>query len=108
MSPEELRERVGSEVTRLVEALTEDASIDDARERKAALRRKVLDAGPAAATIALADKAAKLEHAQDRPSERRLEHYRKTLDGVEHQYGQSPLSGQLREQLARWDAAGVR
>jgi (p)ppGpp synthase/HD superfamily hydrolase len=103
VSAEELRERFGSEVTRLVQALTEDRSIGDHRARKAALRRQVLDAGPLAATIAVADKAAKLIGEQGRPSARRMQHYRATLEGVEGRYGNSRLSSLLREQLARCD-----
>jgi (p)ppGpp synthase/HD superfamily hydrolase len=99
---EELREQFGPEVTRLVEALTQDESIPKHRARKAALRQQVLDAGPEAATVALADKAAKLSSEQERPKERRLDHYRKTLTGVEQRYGRSRLSERLREQLARF------
>jgi len=106
VSAEELRERFGPDVTRLVEALTEDPSIDDQRERKAALRQKVLAAGPEAATIAVADKAIKLVDADARPSERRLEHYCATLEGVERRYGPSPLSGLLRARLERLHVAG--
>ncbi len=92
----------GPEVVRLVEALTQDAAIDEYRDRKAALRQQILDAGPHAATVAMADKLAKLEGARQRPRKRRLAHYRATLDGIEERYGRSPLSERLREQLARW------
>jgi (p)ppGpp synthase/HD superfamily hydrolase len=101
VSAEEVQDRFGPEVAGLVEALTEDPSIDDPRERKAALRRQILDAGPAAATIAVADKVAKLGEQQAHHSDQRLEHYRATLDGVERRYGHSRLSGLLRERLAR-------
>ncbi len=102
VSSNELLDRFGWDVTRLVQAATEDGDIDDYRDRKAALRKEILDAGPQAATIALADKLAKLEVARQRPRKRRLAHYRATLDGVEERYGRSPLSERLREQLARW------
>jgi guanosine-3',5'-bis(diphosphate) 3'-pyrophosphohydrolase len=105
VDPAELREEFGPEVTRLVEALSQDSSIDKHRARKAALRRQVLDAGPEAATIALADKAAKLASEEERPKERRLDHYRETLAGVEERYGRSRLSERLREQLARFPEA---
>ena len=105
---EELKERFGPEVTQLVEALTQDSSIPKHRVRKAALRQQVLDAGCDAATVALADKAAKLASERERPKERRLEHYRETLRGVEGQYGPSRLSGLLREQLARFPDASDR
>jgi (p)ppGpp synthase/HD superfamily hydrolase len=103
VSARELHERFGPDVTGLVEALTENPSIDDVRERKTALRRQILDAGPAAATIALADKAAKLSEPEERLNERRLEHYRGTLEGVEGRYGHSHLSELLRQRLATYD-----
>jgi GTP diphosphokinase / guanosine-3',5'-bis(diphosphate) 3'-diphosphatase len=102
VAPAELREQFGPEVTRLVEALTQDESIPKHRARKSALRQQVLDAGPEAATVALADKAAKLASERERPKERRLDHYRQTLTGVEQRYGPSRLSERLREELARF------
>jgi (p)ppGpp synthase/HD superfamily hydrolase len=104
----ELAQRFGPEVAGLVQALTQDSSIPGHRERKAALREQVLDAGRDAATVALADKAAKLQSERRRPKERRLEHYRETLRGIEDRYGPSPLSLRLRQQLQRFDAAGGR
>lgn len=103
VSASEVRDRFGPEVAGLVEALTEDEEIDDVRARKAALRRQVLNAGPAAATVALADKAAKLAEADGPPSARRLEHYRRTLEGVERRYGRSGLSELLRQRLAPFE-----
>lgn len=105
VQPAEVRERFGPEVADLVEALTQDGSIGKHRARKAALRQQILDAGPDAAKIALADKAAKLASERDRPKGRRLDHYRATLTGVERRYGRSRLSERLREQLARFPAA---
>ena len=102
VSADELLGRFGPQVSRLVEALTQDTTIDEYRDRKAALRQQILDAGPQAATITVADKLAKLETVRQRPRKRRLAHYRATLDGVEDRYGRSPLSQRLREQLARW------
>ena len=102
VSADELLDRFGPEVSRLVAALTQDPTIDEYRDRKAALRQQILDAGPPAATITVADKLAKLETARQRPRKRRLAHYRATLDGVEARYGRSPLTERLREQLARW------
>jgi (p)ppGpp synthase/HD superfamily hydrolase len=99
----EVRGRFGAPVSELVEALTEDGAIDDVRERKAALRRQILDAGPSAATIALADKAAKLSEPDLDVNKRRLEHYRRTLEGVERRYGNSHLSELLRRRLSPYD-----
>jgi (p)ppGpp synthase/HD superfamily hydrolase len=107
VSPGELRERFGPEVTELVEAVTEDPSISNHRKRKEALRERVLAAGPAAARIALADKADKLTGRDGPPSERRLEHHRATLEGVEGRFGRSGLSELLRERLAPYDGAGA-
>jgi (p)ppGpp synthase/HD superfamily hydrolase len=71
-------------------------------ERKAALRRQILDADPEAAIVSLADKTAKLQSAEHCPKDRRIAHYRATLDGIEARYGRSRLSERLREQLERW------
>jgi (p)ppGpp synthase/HD superfamily hydrolase len=103
VTADQLRRRFGAEVAELVEALTEDGEIDDVRVRKAALRQQILDAGPAAATVALADKAAKLSEPDRNPGARRLEHYRRTLEGVERRYGHSRLSDLLRQRLAPFD-----
>lgn len=98
----EIRRRFGTPVSALVEALTEDGAIEDGRQRKAALRRQILDAGPSAATIALADKAAKLSEPDLQMNPRRLEHYRSTLEGVERRYGHSRLSELLRRRLSAY------
>jgi (p)ppGpp synthase/HD superfamily hydrolase len=100
VSAGELRDRFGAEVTGIVEALTQDPSISDYQERKAALRRQIVDAGPDAATVALADKAAKIASLSSRPEEGQLEHYRATLEGIEERYGRSPLSERVRAELA--------
>jgi (p)ppGpp synthase/HD superfamily hydrolase len=101
ISAGELRERFGPEVTRIVEALTQDPSISGYEERKAALRRQILEAGPDAATVALADKAAKIGSLRSRPKDSQLDHYRATLDGIEKRYGSSPLSERARAELER-------
>jgi len=56
--PELLRGRFGDEVLMLVEAMTEDASIEDYRERKQEHRERVAAAGADARAIFAADKAA--------------------------------------------------
>jgi (p)ppGpp synthase/HD superfamily hydrolase len=98
----ELEERFGVEIARIVSALTQDEHLDRYRDRKAALRQATLEAGPAAAAIALGDKAAKLHDADRRPRKRKLRHYRATLDEVEARYGPSRLAAQLRAELQRW------
>lgn len=101
VSADELRERFGPEVTSLVEALTQDPSISGYRERKAALRRQILDAGSEAATVALADKAAKIGSLRSRPKDEKLEHYRATIEGIENRYERSPLSERALAELER-------
>jgi (p)ppGpp synthase/HD superfamily hydrolase len=100
----EVKERFGPEVTRLVQALTQDPSISDYGERKAALRRQILEAGRDAATVALADKTAKLGSERARPKDIQLDHYRATLRGIEERYGRSSLSERLRRELQRFPA----
>ncbi len=58
---EEVRRRFGDVVADLVEALTEDATIDDYEERKAEHRRRVAEAGAAAIAIFAADKRTNVE-----------------------------------------------
>ncbi len=101
-TPVELADAVGVDVARWVQALTEDPSIRKYRKRKSALRQQIVDAGPAAAAVSLADKVAKLQAVQSRPPERKLDHYRKTLQAIERHYGSSALSALLREELTRW------
>jgi guanosine-3',5'-bis(diphosphate) 3'-pyrophosphohydrolase len=98
----ELHKRFGPDVARLVEALTQDTAIVKYGERKAALRRQILDAGPEAPIVSLADKTAKLQSLEHRPKDRRMTHYQATLDGIEARYGRSRVSERLREQLERW------
>jgi len=49
VTPAELRTRFGPDIACLVEALTQDTAIVNYGERKAALRRQILDADPEAA-----------------------------------------------------------
>ena len=98
----ELEAAFGADIARLVRALTQDTSIPKYRQRKTALRAQILEAGPDAAAISLADKAAKLQGLDKRPAERKLEHYRGTLREVEQRWGPSDLSELLRAQLSRW------
>jgi (p)ppGpp synthase/HD superfamily hydrolase len=100
----ELEDAFGADVARLVAALTQDSAIGGYKTRKAALRRQIVEAGPEAAVVSLADKIAKLEGTQPRPASRKLVHYRETLDAIEGRYGSSRLSVQLREQLDHWPA----
>jgi hypothetical protein len=58
VEPASLRDRFGDEVVRLVEALTEDATIPSYEDRKKEHRERVAAAGPEAQAIFAADKAA--------------------------------------------------
>ena len=58
VEPASLRARFGDEVVRLVEALTEDATIPEYEARKKEHRERVAAAGPQAQAIFAADKAA--------------------------------------------------
>ena len=99
---DELEAVFGPDVARLVAAVTQDPSIRKYQERKAALRRQIVNAGAAAAAVSLADKAAKLRSLESQPAKRKLHHYRETLRGIEQRYGPSRLSVILREELDRW------
>ena len=90
-SVDEVRRRFGDRVARIVSSLTEDSSIRDYRERKAALRATVADAGPDAHVVYAADKvvkarelraqAARAAQLLDEPGlQRRLEHYELSLE----------------------------
>jgi (p)ppGpp synthase/HD superfamily hydrolase len=98
----ELDAGFGAEIAGLVVALTQDASIKKYRRRKAALRAQILEAGPDAAVISLADKAAKLMESDTRPAEPKLDHYRATLSEIEQRRGPSRIGELLRAQLSRW------
>jgi len=100
-TPRELKNAFGPEIARLVGALTQDRSIGKYEKRKAALRAQIVDAGPDAAAVSLADKVEKLRSVESRPANRKLNHYRETLDAIEARYGHSGLSEMLREQLDR-------
>jgi len=58
IEPDLLRGRFGEEVVEMVEAMTEDASIEDYEERKQEHRERVAAAGPGARGVFAADKAA--------------------------------------------------
>jgi HD domain-containing protein len=107
---EQIRARFGSDVARLVCALTEAAQVDDERERKAALRDQVEDADRDAAMIYAADKLSKVRELRirlyaDPPfatqpgGQRKLEHYWRSLLLLERTLGGHPLVRQLRFEL---------
>jgi (p)ppGpp synthase/HD superfamily hydrolase len=78
----DVRDGFGEAVAAMVEALTEDDSIDNYAQRKRALRAQVIGAGTTVMAIALADKIASLQHARitaTRVRRRKLAHYDATL-----------------------------
>lgn len=106
---EELRERFGDRVAGLVTALTEDESIEDYAERKAALRRQAVEAGEEARAVFAADKVAKVRelraqmawspHRSDATRERRLAHYEASLEALAQYDPEAELVRKLRFEL---------
>jgi (p)ppGpp synthase/HD superfamily hydrolase len=60
VEPAEIRQRFGSAVAGVVDALSEDASLEDYAERKRALRRRVTDSSREAVLIYAADRVANM------------------------------------------------
>jgi GTP pyrophosphokinase len=81
-SLQDVRDNFGETIATMVDALTEDDSIDNYAQRKQALRAQVIGAGITVMDIALADKIASLQHARltaTRVRRRKLAHYDATL-----------------------------
>ena len=106
--PVEIRDRFGARVATLVAAVTEDGSISDARERKAALRLQVARAGPEAAAVFAADKVSKTREMRVRASRSplresdraKIDHYRASLDMLDRLIPDHGLVVSLRDELA--------
>lgn len=109
-SVEEIDERFGTEVSQLVAALTEDATIERFSERKSALRRQIAHAGPDATSVYAADKVAKVRELRARLAARpdlleeareraRLDHYLQSVLMLEEITPDHPLVQQLRFEL---------
>jgi hypothetical protein len=119
----ELQRRFGSQITRLVTAVSDDDRIAGYASRKAALRRQVARAGSEALQLFAADKLSKLRELRreteldpehDHPPTaarsvraRRLTHYLRSLSLLEEQLPQSALVGELRSELRVFAAAGI-
>jgi (p)ppGpp synthase/HD superfamily hydrolase len=115
-SPRDLAERFGPEVARVVAAVTEDPSITDRGERKAALRAQVADAGPDAAAVFAADKVSKAREMRERASRGRLdpdrdrpriEHYEESLEMLVELLPGRELVERLRKELEAVQARGL-
>ena len=111
----ELERRFGAEVTDLVAAVTDDPSISDPAERKAALRLQVAQAGDAAAVVFAADKVSKARElrqlAQRGPlgpqAKLRRDHYRESLAMLEALIPGHDLVARLRIELAEIEASAT-
>lgn len=114
----EIRERFGSEVHALVEAMTEDKSIEPYRARKEHHREQVEAAGPATVRIYVADKLANLRDMRSlyasegegaaakfkAPIDVRVELWRGDLDLGERVVPGLGLVAELRTELDAFDA----
>jgi (p)ppGpp synthase/HD superfamily hydrolase len=108
----ELEERFGPDVAELVDALTDDPSIEDQQERRAALRLQVAEAGEAAAAVFAADKVSKARELRmkadrgqlDDEDGAKLEHYRESLEMLEEALPGSELVDRLRAELEALDS----
>jgi len=99
----ELAERFGSGVASLVKAMTEDERIEPFEERKAEHRARVTAAGSRPAAIYAADKLAKMPNLRADPdsvSERKLAHYRQTVETLRAGHPNLPFLGELQQELA--------
>jgi (p)ppGpp synthase/HD superfamily hydrolase len=103
-SADELAERFGRDVARLVAQLTEDPGIDAYDERKRELRRRAASDGHSAASIFTADKLAsarKLNASGGVPEPQKLEHYERTVNVVRRHHPEVPFLPALEDELAR-------
>lgn len=104
---QELEARFGPRVAELVDAVSDDPSIEDDGERKAALRRQVARAGECAAVVFAADKVSKARELRLRMSRGRFEraddgklaHYEASLEMLGGLIPDHDLVGQLRMEL---------
>ncbi|MGH2984915.1 MAG: HD domain-containing protein [Solirubrobacterales bacterium] len=124
VEPSEIRERFGPEVAEVVEALTDDDSVEGYAKRKRALRRQVIDAGRDSVLIYAADRVANMrdwrkvapEHREEvggrlgTTLEERLELWEEDLDDLTAYDSELPFVAEMELELRalRADAAGRR
>ena len=103
---DELRRRFGDRVAALVAAVSDDPSIEDYAERKAALREQVAAADADAQAIYAADKVAKTRELRAKAAregasfdEQKLHHYDESLAMLEREDPDMALTRQLRFEL---------
>ncbi len=106
VSLDDIDRRFGTRVARLVAAVTENDSIEDYEQRKAALREQVAGAGHDAWAIYAADKVAKVRELRARATHvprvlqgRKLAHYRASLETLRACTQDLPLVDQLEFEL---------
>jgi (p)ppGpp synthase/HD superfamily hydrolase len=107
----ELEERFGPRVAELVAAVSEDPSIEDRAERKAALRAQVAAAGEDAAGVFAADKISKTRELRkrarrgrlDRRDRAKLDHYEASLEVLSAALPGSELVERLRVELEQFE-----
>jgi (p)ppGpp synthase/HD superfamily hydrolase len=110
----DLEANFGPAVAWLVSAVSDDASIEDHAERKAALRGQVADAGERAAAIFAADKVSKARELRVRVSRNglderdrtRVDHYEQSLVMLAELIPGHRLVDQLRLELQALSAPG--
>jgi (p)ppGpp synthase/HD superfamily hydrolase len=106
-SVEDLERRFGSRVAELVAGVSDDPSIEDDAQRKAALRDQVARAGECAAVIFAADKVSKARELRiraahgrfERRDTTRIEHYRASLEMLAELLPGHELLDRLRAEL---------
>lgn len=111
----ELRIRFGPVIAGLVEAVSENAAIEDPVERRARLRRQVAAAGPEAAAVFAADKVSKVREIRiraacdagftaDAAARRKLDHYVASHRMLERELGDHPVVQALAFELEALEA----
>jgi (p)ppGpp synthase/HD superfamily hydrolase len=105
---DELEERFGPEVARLVVEVSDDPTIEDEAERKAALRRQVADADERVLAVFAADKVSKARELRlrasrqggfDRNDRLKLDHYEASLEMLGRRLPGHRFLDQLRTEL---------
>lgn len=105
--PGDLTDRFGVEVTALVAAVSDDPTIEDETERKAALRAQVARGGHQVAAVFAADKVSKARELRgrmgggrfERADRTKLEHYEASLEMLSELLPGHDLVERLREEL---------
>ncbi|HEY4279410.1 MAG TPA: polyphosphate kinase 1 [Conexibacter sp.] len=97
-----IAERMGEEIARRVDALTERPELEDYAERKAELRARGIEAGREVADVMAADKLARATRAAGgRLRPEKLRHYQATLSQLREAYPDLALLGPLGEAIDR-------